>query len=444
MFMKRTNLKLKVAALGVMAAFLSAPGWAADASKVKWAGVPKSEVTLFYPGQASYQFVTGSEHKKGAAKAVRDGENCLECHKGEEAEIGDKIVAGKRLEPKPVAGKRGTIKLTVQAAYDAENLYLKASWPAKQPGAFHEYVVYQDGKWVPYATNRNSDAVVAGKLKVSYEDRFTVMLGDGKGVPEFASMGCWATCHNDMRYMPNEAKKDDVQAHPILGKSGMKKNDIRKYLPESRTAMGATGGWDKIMPKQETDALKAKGVFLELWQWRAFRSNPVGAADDGYLLEYRAFDAGKNPWFNNWDGAKSVPLFMFDPAKNQKRAGLTVAQFRNAKAPLLTPKNRVPYDPNYKWKNGELMTKQGLQPPEASAGDNAVVGTFAKGGWTLLWTRKLDTGNKDDIALKAGESYPIGLAVHDDNVTARFHHVSFPLTLSLGGKAGAINAAQIK
>ena len=75
-----------------------------------------------------------------------------------------------------------------------------------------------------------------------------------------------------------------------------------------------------------------------------------------------------------------------------------------------------------------------------SAADNPVVGTFAKGGWNLLWTRKLNTGNQDDIVLKPGETYPIGLAVHDDNVTARFHHVSFPLKLSLGKKDGDINA----
>ena len=443
--MRRIETQLHSTMLSALVAVLATPAWAADASKIDWSSAPRSEITLFYPGQASLQFVTGKEHRKGAAKAVMAGENCLNCHKGEEADIGDKIAAGKRLEPKPVAGKRGTIKVTLQAAYDSQNLYLKVFWPAKEAGAFHEYVVYRDGKWQNYATNRNNAAVAAGKMKASYEDRFTIMLGDGKSVPAFNNQGCWATCHNDMRYMPNEPKKAEVEAHPILGKSGMKKEDIRKYIAESRTAMGPTGGWDKIKSKQEIDALKAKGVYLELWQWRGFRSNPVSAADDGYVLSYRDFDSGKNPFFNNWDGAKSQPLFMFDPAKNAGRAGLTEAQFRNAKAPVLTVKNRAPYDPNFKWKDGDLMTKQGLQAPEGSAGDNAVVGTFGNGGWNLLWTRKLNTGNKDDIVLKPGESYPIGLAVHDDNVTARFHHVSFPTKLSLGGKeAGAINAIQVK
>lgn len=438
--MNRTMHVVLTAALGTLG---SATAVAQDATKVNWSGVPTSEITLFYPGQASYQFLTGKEHAKGS-KALKEGRTCVRCHEGEEADIGNKIVSGKRFEPKPVAGKPGTVKVTMQAAFDSQNLYMKISWPAKDPGAFHEYVVYRDGKWATYATNKNNAAVAAGKMKASYEDRFTIMLGDGKSVPGFNSYGCWATCHNDMRYMPNEAKKDAVVAHPILGAAGLKKEDVRKYLPESRTAMGSTGGWDKIKPKSEFDALRAKGVFLELWQWRGYRSNPVQAADDGYLLEYRAFDAGKNPFFNNWAGAKGEPIFMFDPAKNNGRAGLTEAEFRNPKAPLLTVANRVPYDPKYKWKNGDLMVKQGLQKPEGSAGDNRVVGTHAGGAWTLLWTRKLNTGNKDDIALKSGETYPIGLAVHDDNVTARFHHVSFPLKLSLGATGGNINAVPLK
>ncbi len=437
----KTGMNIAIAAAF---AVTSTTSWAVDAEKLDWSAVPKSEITLFYPGQASYEFVTSKEHSKGA-KALEAGRTCVRCHEGEEAEIGNKIVAGKRLEPKPIAGKAGTVKVTMQSAYDNENLYMKISWPTKDAGAFHEYAVYKDGKWETYASNRSNAGVASGKLKASYEDRFTIMLGDGKSVPAFNNRGCWITCHNDMRYMSNEAKKADVEAHPILGKAGMKKNDIRKYIPESRTAIGPTGGWDQIKSREEIDALKAKGAFLELWQWRGYRSNPVKAADDGYVLEYRNADAGKNPFFNNWNGAKNQPQFMFDPAKNQGRAGLTEAEFRNPRAPILSDKNRVPYDPGYQWKNGDLMVKYGVQTPDGSAGDNRpVAGTYANGTWTLLWTRKLNTGNKDDIPLKAGETYPIGLAVHDDNATARFHHVSFPLKLSLGKKDGDINAVQVK
>lgn len=439
-----TPMRRTLAGLAIATASFAVPAAAVEAENIDWPAIPVSEITLFYPGQASLQFVTGKEHRKGAARAVLDGENCLECHGGEEEEIGKRIVAGKRLEPKPIEGKRGAIQVRMQAAYDSENLYLKVSWPASQAGAFHEYVVYRDGKWETYATNRNNPAVASGEMKASYEDRFTIMLGDEKTVPTFKTQGCWVTCHNDMRYMPNEPKKQDVSAHAVLGASEMKKDDIRKYIGESRTAMGPSGGWDKIRSRQDIESLKARGVFLELWQWRGYRSNPVRAADDGYVLEYRNFDDGKNPFFNNWDGAKQQPLYMFNPSSHNGRAGLSETDFRSARAPLLTPKTRVPYDPKFPWKNGDLMVKQGLQSPEGSAADNVVTGTFADGGWTLLWKRKLDTGRKDDIVLQSGRSYPIGLAVHDDNVTARFHHVSLPLSLSLGGEGATVNAVRLK
>jgi hypothetical protein len=444
-----TTLRGGLPAALVLSVFGSPGSLAADAEKMDWSAIPRSEITLFYPGQASAEWLLGAEHKKGGAKAVKDGKNCLECHKGEEADIGDKIASGKRLEPKPFAGFPGTKKVTVQAAFDQEYLYLKISWPAKGPGIYHEYIVFKDGKWDdPYGSHRGNELVRSGKTPPSYEDRFSIMLGDGKSVASFNNQGCWVTCHNDMRFMPNEAGKDAVQAHPILGKDGMKKSDIRKYIPESRSAMGDAGGWDKIKSKEEIAALKDKGVFLDLWQWRANRSNHAKMADDGYVLEYRNSDAGKNMFAENWDKEKHQPKLMFDPKKNNGRASLAMADFQNPKSPyILEDSNSVPYDPSYKFKDGDLIPLfNGVTKPEGSAADNnPVVGVHANGTWTLSWKHKLNTGNpKDDIALKAGETYPIGLAVHDDMTTGRWHFVSFPLKLSLGGKEGDITAVAIK
>jgi len=47
--------------------------------------------------------------------------------------------------------------------------------------------------------------------------------------------------------------------------------------------------------------------------------------------------------------------------------------------------------------------------------------------------RKLDTGHPaDDKIMKVGGTYTLGFAIHDDNVTTRFHHVSFPQSLGIG------------
>ena len=420
---------------------------AADPARIDWSAVPKSEIMLFYPGQSSLEWLYGRDHS--GAKGLRKGESCVSCHKDEEERIGKLIAGGKKLEPKPIAGFPGSVKLDIQAAHDGEYLYLKASWPAKGPGIYHEYMVFRDGKWEePYGSHRGNELVRSGRTPPSYEDRFSIMLGDGKGVPDFGKDGCWATCHNDMRFMPNEAKKEDVQAHPILGAGGMKKSDIRKYLSESRSAMNGTGGWDKIRTKEEIAALKNRGVFLDLWQWRANRSNHAQMADDGYVLEYRNTDAGKAMFAENWDKDRHQPRLMFDPARNKGRAALTMADFQNPKSPyILVDSDAVPFDPAFKFKDGDLIPLfNGVAGAGGSAADNApVVGTHANGRWTVTWRRKLDTGNPgDDFALKAGESYPIGLAVHDDMTTARWHFVSFPLRLSIGGKDGDINAVRLK
>ncbi|GAB4176450.1 MAG: hypothetical protein Fur0039_19470 [Rhodocyclaceae bacterium] len=426
-----------------MAALGAGTAAAADPAALDWSAVPKTDLTLFYPGQASQEWIFGENHKSGA-KALRKGENCLECHDGEEEGLGETMVTGKKLEPAPIAGKPGSKKVSIQAAYDKEYFYLKASWPAKTAGAFHEYLVYRDGKWQLYASYNNNPLVKAGKAKISYEDRFNVMLGDGKGVPEFNNQGCWVTCHNDLRHMPNQPTAEALDAHPVLGKAGMKKDDMTKYLAQTRTAMGPTGGWDKLKSKAELDALWEQGVRLDLWQWRAWRSGPLDAASDDHVFQTRNGDAGKTPFFKNWDGAKKQPKVMYDPAKNHGAAALAEKDFRDPKAPHLNEGNAVAYDPNRAWKDGDLLPRYANRKPSGSEADVMAKSSYANGMWTVWFRRKLSTGNKDDVALAPGQMYPISFSLHDDNVTTRFHYVSFPLKLGLGVKGGQLTAVELK
>ncbi len=428
-----------------IATLTTGAAFAADPATLNWDTVPKTEITLFYPGQSTMQWMLSASHKAGAT-AVAEGRSCVSCHEGEEADIGNAIVSGELLEPAPISGKPGTVPLTIQAAYDAEYFYLKASWPAKEAGIFHQYRIYRDGKWETYASHRGSQDVRDGKIKASYEDRFAVMLGDNQGrVAGFENHGCWVTCHSSMRDMPNEPGRDSVQAHPILGKDGMKLNDIRKYLLESRTGTDEAGGWDKVKDRAALDAVKASGAYLDLWQWRGNRSHPIGYSDDSFVLEYRNADAGKSMFTGNWDGAKGHPRFMLDPAKNDGAVALTEAEFRDPNAPFPTDRNTIPFDPNHAWKDGDLMPSHVLiTEPEGSRAALTSSGTHADDRWTITMRRKLDTGFGDDVALVSGQTFPIGFAVHDDNVTTRFHHVSFPLTISLGTGEGQIHAVELK
>src|SRR3990167_6824420 len=102
------RMKIMRALILGLALIAAGPAFAAEPPKVDWSKVPAKVVKLFYPGQASYQWTRSADHKK-ADKKVQAGTACLECHEGEEADIGDKIAAGKRHETLKLDGKAGTV-----------------------------------------------------------------------------------------------------------------------------------------------------------------------------------------------------------------------------------------------------------------------------------------------------------------------------------------------
>ncbi|MBI4185127.1 MAG: hypothetical protein HY521_14145 [Proteobacteria bacterium] len=424
------------------ALLLAGPALAADPpsvdwSKVDWSKVPAKTITLFWPGQSSYQWLRSSEHKRGDRK-VAQGAACLDCHEGEEKDIGEKLVKGDpRIEPAKLGGKPGANDLSIQVAYDAKFAYIRAQWKTQAPRPGVAYPMYRfDGKdWKSYGGPQLDADVQGGKKPAIYEDRFSIMLDDGK-VPLFAEQGCWITCHNGLRDMPGEATKEQVTANALLGKE-LKKSDVRKYIPGTRTDDAAT--WSATKSKADIDQMMAKGEFLELMQWRAHRSNPVGMADDGYVLEYRNFDAGKNMFSSNMDAATKQPKFMFDAGKAGVKS-LRAEDVGKADKPqvLVKGQNDVAFDPNAGWKEGDLLPQYLISRADStgSAADNAnVKGEWKDGTWTVQWARPLNLANPDDKALKDGGVYTFGFAIHDNNITTRGHLVAFPRTVGFGKKA---------
>lgn len=153
---------------------------AAQAAAPDWSKVPAKQITAFYPGASPMEWIMkGSEH--GGARALKKGETCASCHNEEAADMGKKMVSGQKLEPSPPKGKAASIPVSVQAANDGTNLYMRFQW--KQP---------------PSAGGAKMDAENQVKL--------ALMLEDNK--VELANLaGCWATCHEDSRTMPGA--KDD-------------------------------------------------------------------------------------------------------------------------------------------------------------------------------------------------------------------------------------------
>jgi len=426
-------------AFGVAALFAGSV-LAADPASIDWKNVSVKTLILFYPGQSSFQWLHSPDHP--GAKTVSTGGACVTCHKGTEEKLGNKLVKANKLEPTPVEGKNGVVQLSLQVAYDTENAYFRAQWKTRNnyAGEAHPFVRFDGKAWKPYGYPKLDAVVQKGEQPGIYEDRFSIMIDDGS-VPSFANQGCWITCHNGARDNPKVASAAEVKANPLY--QALKQNDVRKYLPSTRT--DAEASWDKGKSPDEIAKIKAAGGFLDLMQWRAHRSNPVGMADDGYVLEYRLSDAGGNPFGSNVDPKTHEPRFMYDEKKVGKKA-LTADEIRKVPTALIREQNAVPFDPNAEWKVGDLIPEYVLNKEGAkgSGADNKnVKGVWQNGMWTVVWARPLNLSNPDDKALTEGKVYNFSFAVHDDNITTRGHHVSFPVTVGFGAKA-AIEATRLK
>lgn len=436
--MKKTVLLLSLAALGLASAF------AADPAKINWSKIPAVNVPLFYPGQSTYEWLRSDEHK-GAAKEVKRGDACLSCHDEADAEkdMGNKIVKGGRLDPMAVPGKSGYKELKVQTAYDTKNAYLRFQWKTDNPypGTEHQYLRFDGKEWKVWGYPKLDKPVHEGKQPAIYEDRMSVMIDDGK-VAGFAQQGCWLTCHDGQRDSRKQFTKEEAAANPLL--TAIKRDDVRKYLPDTRTD---PSDWKSGKTVEEIAKLKAAGYFVDLIQWRAHRSHPAGMADDGYVLEWRNFDTGKNMFAGNADKTTHAPKFMWDEKKVGYKS-IKALDLRKGDHFLIREQNAVPFDPNAGWKEGDMIPDYYTSREDAkgSAADNNAIASWKDGMWTLVLIRPLGLTNDDDKTLKEGGVYNVGFAVHDDNITTRGHQVSFQKTLGLGVKKGTkvdLNAVKL-
>ena len=262
----------------VKAAPVSKPKASSSGSGINWKGIAPAEITLFYPGQASMEWILkGSDH--GGKRAFTKGDRCTECHEEEEVDIGDLIISGDKVEPTPIPGKRGSIVVSIQSAHDAKNLYMRFQW--------------KDTKHAPIPF------VEGGKMDPKNPIKLAIMLStDSEDDPkvEFAERaGCWQTCHHDANYMPHQPDKS-----ALAGSRLDTSNGFTKYLKESRTSIEIEGkdgkkrgGWDKLKTEAEIQAALKNGSFMDLLRYKS----GTGESEDGYILAERVMTGGQGVKF---------------------------------------------------------------------------------------------------------------------------------------------------
>ncbi len=216
----------------VLAASLAAiAGSAFAAAPADWSKVPGRTVTVFYPGVSPIEWINkGTEHS--GARGLREGDSCAACHEKELADMGNKMVTGQKLEPHVIKGKAAAIPVNVQAAHDGANLYLRFTW--KQPAGGAEKMDADNQVKLAFMLAPDGMTIKSGKKDLDIAN---------KG-------GCWGTCHEDLRTMPDA--KDSKKT---------------KYIADGN--VGA-------------------GKFYDLLQWQS-KSNK---GTDGYVADKREMTGG--------------------------------------------------------------------------------------------------------------------------------------------------------
>jgi cytochrome c-type protein NapC len=249
---------------------------------VDWSAVKEKQITLLYPGQASWEWVMTQSDHSGAAK-FREGKTCSGCHEGEQADMGKALLSGThKAESAPPKGRPGSQTLFVKTAHDAERLYFQLRWkPAAASGV-----------------KMSKDAA-----------HITVMLDDG-GLKESARAGCWASCHDDAVGM----------------KSAPAGSEITKYHGGSRVKLTRQGGGVNYKPAADLEAALKNNAYFEFWQAVLNPGQPAKPVA-GYVLDQRKAHAASKleaqATFANgeWTVTLSRPLKPAGPGEKTLAAG---------------------------------------------------------------------------------------------------------------------------
>jgi hypothetical protein len=185
-------------------------------------------------------------------------------------------------------------------------------------------------------------------------------------------------------------------------------NRINKFATKGCTVVchvpkGAPNAKDG---KFGTSSAAEKG---DLWHWKAARSDPAGVADDTWVTAIseekggRKSDAGKGGDMKNMTEDKSKPMYMLAPGKLPAKHGIVLAA------------DAVPIIDYSKFQQGDVITYRMPKNHEGSRGDIKAVSRYAGEGWTVMLSRKLDTGNDDDVAFNPRKKYSFAMALFDDS-----------------------------
>ncbi len=139
------------------------------------------------------------------------------------------------------------------------------------------------------------------------------------------------------------------------------------------------------------------GDTLDVWHWKAARTNPLEHADDKYWADLtkakvffydsgdvertRIADSGSG--FDSGNKNGSLPMYM-----NENDPGTNID--------FLLDYEAIAFDPDAAWDDGDTVPGYVLSEGTGSESDVEAIGKFSDGVWVVEFRRALFTGNPDD------------------------------------------------
>jgi cytochrome b subunit of formate dehydrogenase len=258
----------------------------------------------------------------------------------------------------PLAGgvgfDRGRTDVVLRGLHNGNELFIKAEWD--DPTESRQYMPWQktrDG-WKRLAGSRPDELF-------HYEDKFSMIFPTG---PDeiFQRFGCAAYCHLD-----------------------------------SEKGYGYKAASDQWP--------------VDVWHWKAARTDPVGQVDDKYWAKPKP-DSPKNGRFSdpktgggyktNQNKDNSAPAWVSSERKRPLRGAIP------AELAVVLDNESVKLVPVDKIVPGVKVAKI-----EGDRGDVLCESDYRDGRWTLYIRRKLETGSQFDVQFEPGGSYSFGVAAFD-------------------------------
>lgn len=252
---------------------------------------------------------------------------------------------------------KGRTAVTLQAMHDGDEIFVRARWAdPTQDRQYQPWRKTKDG-WNHLYTVKNDESYY-------YEDKFSLIFPT-KTDWQFKTMGCAAACH---------AGEGEGHAY---GMKGFK-------------------------------------TPIDVWHWKATRTDPLGQVDDKYWGELPGDGSGGRHGDPKTGGGyqKNVsedgehPAFLPATPKAVKWGGVLAEQ-------------AVPYGADEArgvaraMPEGAIVPGIVLSPFEGNRGDVLCDTQYTDGHWELVMRRKLDTGHEHDTQFTPGKSYSFGCAAFD-------------------------------